>query len=150
MRKSWPSEGKERIVQAKRKKVEKRNRINILAMLPGLPLSQQFFLRSASVRDIVGTLDPGVSNLSTFVQLTADVVSLRFSGSEFHYLRIFKNCKHLGWDLILGLYYTLQDIQNYWPLSSKCWQQCPNTCGNHPSPPIHTLPLPDVSQMERK
>lgn len=93
-------------------------------------------------------MDPGVRKRVTAVQPTADVVSLRFSGPELHYLKLKKKIASiLGWDSILGLstHCRIFSIIGLCPVNAGSSVQIlwkPST------PPIHTLP--DVPQMERK
>lgn len=91
MRKSWPGEGKGKnsLGTEEESAIEKQQEIFLVPYTAQLPIqvSISSFECSVSLRDIAGTLDPRVRNLVIAVQLTADVVSLIFSGSEPHYLR---------------------------------------------------------------
>ena len=77
-------------------------------------------------------MDPGVRKRVTAVQPTADVVLLRVSGPELHYLKCLKNCKHLGWDPILGLstHCRVFSIIGLCPVNAVS-----KYCGNHPPLP---------------
>lgn len=62
-----------------------------------IQVSISSFECSGSLQDIAGTPDPRVRNLVIAMQLAAGVVSLSFSASERHYLRLKKKKASL-WD----------------------------------------------------
>lgn len=117
MRKSQPSEEKGKNVLGG----EEEEITFLISSIGQCPLTVvSFFECSVSLTDMSSTLDLGVRNLVPTIHLTAHLVSLSSSRSEFHYTTE-RGYYHLDGILFWGLYCTLQDIYNYCPLPNKCW-----------------------------
>lgn len=104
-------------------------------MLSSFPFELVFLPLFCESQRYCRHMDPGVRKRVTAVQPTADVVSLRFSGPELHYLKLKKKLQAfwdgiLFWDClhIAGYLALLASVQSMLVAVSKY-------CGNHPPLP---------------